>query len=100
MGYNFDEAISVASDSSTLLSAFVYSVIVAPVAEEILCRGIIMKYLEKYGKVFALLITAMLFWIAASKYCTIFHHNNDRYFIWIFGTKIFSYGSDSTSRVK
>ena len=61
MGYNFDEAISVASDSSTLLSAFVYSVIVAPVAEEILCRGIIMKYLEKYGKVFALLITAMLF---------------------------------------
>ncbi len=37
MGYNFDEAISVASDSSTLLSAFVYSVIVAPVAEEILC---------------------------------------------------------------
>ena len=61
MGYGFDEAISLASDSSILLSAFVYSVIVAPIAEEILCRGIIMTYLEKYGKAFAVLITAMLF---------------------------------------
>ncbi|MEY8320935.1 type II CAAX endopeptidase family protein [Lachnospiraceae bacterium 46-61] len=61
MGYSFDEAISLASDSSILLSAFIYSVIVAPIAEEILCRGIIMTYLEKYGKTFAVLITAMLF---------------------------------------
>lgn len=61
IGYGFDEAISLASDSSILLSAFVYSVIVAPVAEEILCRGMIMPYLEKYGKAFAVLITAMLF---------------------------------------
>lgn len=61
MGYNFDEAMSVANDSSVLLSAFLYSVVVAPVVEEILCRGILMGYLEKYGKAFAVLVTAMLF---------------------------------------
>lgn len=61
MGYNFDEAMSVANDFSVLFSAFFYSVVVAPVAEEILCRGILMGYLEKYGKAFAVLITAMLF---------------------------------------
>lgn len=61
MGYNFDEAMSVANDSSVLLSAFLYSVVIAPVGEEILCRGILMGYLEKYGKAFSVLITAMLF---------------------------------------
>ena len=61
MGYNFEEAVDMASSSSVLFSAFIYSVIIAPVAEEILCRGIVMQYLEKYGKSFAVLITAMLF---------------------------------------
>ena len=83
MGYNFDEAISMASDSSTLLSAFVYSVIVAPVAEEILCRGIIMKYLEKYGKAFAVLITAMLFGLL--------HQNIAQFFITMMIGILFGY---------
>ena len=61
MGYSFEEAADMASGSSVLFSAFIYSVIVAPIAEEILCRGIVMQYLEKYGKHFAVLITAFLF---------------------------------------
>lgn len=61
MGYSFEEAANMASGSSVLFSAFIYSVLVAPIAEEILCRGIVMQYLEKYGETFAVLITAFLF---------------------------------------
>lgn len=60
-GYSFEEATTAASQVSDLFSSFIYSVAVAPIAEEILCRGIVMKKLEKYGKSFAVLISAMLF---------------------------------------
>lgn len=61
LGYHFEEASHAANDTSVLFSAFVYSVLAAPIAEEILCRGIVMKYLEKYGKTFAVILSAILF---------------------------------------
>ncbi len=60
-GYSFKEATATASDASVLFSSFFYSVAVAPAAEEILCRGIIVKKLEQYGRTFAILISAMFF---------------------------------------
>ena len=60
-GYNFDEAISMASDPSVYFSSLVYSVVVAPVTEELFFRGLIMKKMEPYGKTFAIVVAALLF---------------------------------------
>lgn len=50
-----------ATAGSTTISMFLYSSIGAPVGEELLYRGFIMKSLEKYGKTFAILISSILF---------------------------------------
>lgn len=40
---------------------FVYAALVGPLAEEIVFRGAVLRYLEKYGKVYAIVISALLF---------------------------------------
>lgn len=60
-GYSFDDAISAASDPSIYFSSLIYSVIVAPVMEELFFRGLVMKKMESYGRVFAIVVSAMLF---------------------------------------
>lgn len=52
------QGVSGASDS---VSMFVYTALLAPVAEEILFRGYILRSLRPYGKRFAILISAFLF---------------------------------------
>lgn len=61
LGYGVEEAASLASDPSIYISGIVYSVVFAPLSEELLFRGIIMKKLAPYGKVFAIIISAFLF---------------------------------------
>lgn len=61
LGGSLDEAASLASDPSIYFSGIVYSVIVAPIAEELFCRGLLMKRLEPYGKGFAVIMSALLF---------------------------------------
>ncbi len=61
MGYNTEAAHKIASAPSIYFSSLVYSVIAAPIAEELFCRGLIMKKMEKYGKLFALIMSALLF---------------------------------------
>lgn len=51
---------SVSGDSSTV-SMFLYSAILAPVSEEILFRGFVLRSLRPYGKRFAILGSAFLF---------------------------------------
>ena len=60
-GYNFDQAISLASDPSIYFSSLVYSVIIAPLMEELFFRGLIMKKMQPYGKTFAIVVAALLF---------------------------------------
>lgn len=50
-----------ATAATTTLSGFLYMAVLAPLAEEIVYRGFILKSLEKYGKVFAIFVSAVLF---------------------------------------
>lgn len=61
IGYSFNEAQRIATMSSTTIPAFIYAVTIGPVTEELFFRGILMPRLEKYGKAFALLMTALFF---------------------------------------
>lgn len=53
--------LEMATGGSTTISMFLYAAFGAPIVEEVIYRGFIMKSLEKYGKVFAIVISAILF---------------------------------------
>jgi len=46
---------------SSTLSMFLYTSFLAPITEELLFRGVILQRLQKYGKLFAIIISAVLF---------------------------------------
>ncbi len=60
-GLSILEAMELATGSSDTLSMFLYTVLAAPVVEEIIFRGLVLRGLERYGRGFAILISAMLF---------------------------------------
>lgn len=60
-GYTNLAAIDEASSVSLTFSMFLYAAVLGPLTEEIVFRGAVLRYLEKYGKVFAILISAVLF---------------------------------------
>ena len=60
-GYGMEEAAAIASDPSVMLSSLLYAVIFAPLSEEIMFRGLILHKLEKHGKNFAIVVSALLF---------------------------------------
>ena len=47
--------------SSHSITMFIYTTIMAPITEEIIFRGAGLRALEKHGKVFAIIMTALLF---------------------------------------
>ena len=57
------EAIESATMDYDSLSMFLYAAIGAPVMEEIIFRGLALRYLEPYGKGFAVVMSAFLFGI-------------------------------------
>lgn len=61
MGYSFMSSIEAATGTSKTLSMFLYAGIFGPVIEEIIYRGFLMKSLQKYGKTFAILVSAAVF---------------------------------------
>ena len=63
MGISLNDFIDSASTSTDTFSMFLYVCLFAPVSEEILFRGLIMRSLEPYGKKFAILASAFLFGI-------------------------------------
>lgn len=60
-GYTNLEAIDEASSVSRTFSMFLYAGILGPLTEEIVFRGAVLRFLEKYGKVFAIVVSAVLF---------------------------------------
>lgn len=56
-----EEAIESPSEMSMTVSMFLYASLGAPLAEELVYRGFVMKSLQKYGKVFAIVFSAVLF---------------------------------------
>lgn len=53
--------LEMATGGSTTISMFLYAAFGAPIVEEVIYRGFIMKSLEKYGKVFAIIISSIMF---------------------------------------
>lgn len=60
IGLGMSEALEISTDS---LSMFLYAGILAPISEEILFRGLILRSFQPYGKKFAILASAFLFGI-------------------------------------
>ena len=62
-GLSVMDAMEAVSGSSDSFSMFLYIGLFAPIAEEILFRGLLLRMLQPYGKRFAILATAFLFGI-------------------------------------
>lgn len=62
-GISLTESVESATMSADSFSMFLYMGIGAPVAEEILFRGLILRKLQPYGKRFAIVLSALLFGI-------------------------------------
>lgn len=62
-GYTVMSQIEMASGFSTTFSMFLYASFVGPVIEEIIYRGYVMNGLKQHGKVFAIVISSILFGI-------------------------------------
>lgn len=60
-GYSILGEINSATGGSQLLSMLLYSILIAPILEEFVYRGAVLRSLEKYGKCFAIVISAVLF---------------------------------------
>lgn len=63
IGYSAMESIEAASGSSETITMFLYASFVAPIVEEVVYRGFVLEYLRKYGKIFAIVTSALLFGI-------------------------------------
>lgn len=61
LGYTAMEQLTVASAQSTTVSMFLYTAIFAPLGEELIYRGFILRRFQKYGNVFAIFFSALLF---------------------------------------
>ncbi len=60
-GYTAQAGIEMATAGSTTVTMFLYASFGAPIAEEVIYRGFVMKSLEKYGKTFAIVVAAIMF---------------------------------------
>lgn len=61
IGLTAAEGLAAESQIGTSAADIIAACILAPIFEEILCRGLIMRGLEKYGKVFAIVVSAVIF---------------------------------------
>lgn len=62
-GFSILESMEAASTIEDTVSMFLYAAVLAPIWEEILFRGFIMRSMERYGKKFAILTSAFMFGI-------------------------------------
>ncbi len=61
LGYSMAESMQSLEHIGSSVSMFLYVVIFGPVAEEVVFRGIVLRSLEKYGKVFAIVFSSIGF---------------------------------------
>ena len=61
LGYSLEQAAEVSSGTSVTVSMFLYSVMIAPLVEEAVFRGAVLRWLEPWGRGFALAVSALLF---------------------------------------
>lgn len=61
VGYSCMAAMETAGMETTGISMFLYVGFLGPIAEELLCRGLVLRLIQPYGKRFAILVSAILF---------------------------------------
>ncbi len=61
IGYTAESSMDSATMTSQTVSMFIYAGIVAPVVEELVYRGFAMRAAEKHGKMFAIVVSSVLF---------------------------------------
>lgn len=69
IGYTNETDLASASATSVTVTMFIYASLLGPVIEEIIFRGFVMKGLERYGKEFAILFSALLFGLMHGNLC-------------------------------
>lgn len=60
-GYTLKDSVEAATGTSSTLSMFLYASIVGPVVEELVYRGFVLRSLQRYGKTFAIVMSAFIF---------------------------------------
>lgn len=60
-GYSLEQATEASTGTSATASMFLYSIIIAPMVEEVVFRGAVQRWLEPWGRGFALITSAALF---------------------------------------
>ena len=60
-GYTMTEGLQAVSGQTNDIIMFLYVGVGAPIAEELLFRGLVIRPLERYGKRFAIIVSALLF---------------------------------------
>lgn len=61
IGFSFGAASDAATSFSDSASMLFYSIAVAPICEEVIYRGALLRYLERYGRWFAIFMSALVF---------------------------------------
>lgn len=61
LGYSLEQAAEASTSASVTLSMLLYSVVIAPMVEELVFRGAVLRTLERWGRGFALVTSAVLF---------------------------------------
>lgn len=61
LGYSAMESLEEATGEAQTVSMFFYASFIAPAAEELIYRGFVIEPLRKHGKVFAIVVSAVLF---------------------------------------
>ncbi|MBS6546570.1 MAG: CPBP family intramembrane metalloprotease [Butyricicoccus pullicaecorum] len=61
IGFSFGAASDAATSFSDSVSMLFYSIAIAPIIEELIYRGALLRYLERYGRWFAICISALIF---------------------------------------
>ncbi|MDK8090536.1 CPBP family intramembrane metalloprotease [Streptococcus intermedius] len=82
-GFTMLKAVESASAGSDSVSMFLYASFFGPVSEELIFRGAGLRTFEKYGRIFAILMSSLLFGL--------FHGNFPQFFFATFVGIIFSY---------
>lgn len=60
-GYSAMNSMEIASSTGETVSMFLYASIIGPIAEELVYRGFVLRSFQKYGKVAAIFVSALVF---------------------------------------
>lgn len=72
IGYSVREGIESASEVSNTVSMFLYAGLFGPIVEEVIYRGLVLRCLEKQGKMLAIFISSLLFGVMHGNLAQIF----------------------------